>query len=401
MAGKRARPGRRPNGEGSVTRTRSGVRYRVPVGQDSAGRTVTKDFYGATEELARIKHAQWMAEHPSGPPTVNAAQPMNYFLMTWVNTVVKPGWEISTVEDTLSVIDNHIAPFIGQRPLCDVTTIVIEQWLAERMAATGRGRVLERALGILRQALGNAVRWEVIPRNPARDAKMPKFKRRKACYLTIVQAQAFLAAAEGRLDVRKPYDTARGLVHWPKIDPRLAPLYLLAVTIGPRKGELLALRWGCFDEKAGTLTIRASIDKRRRERGTKTDDSDRTIELDEIQVSALHAHRLRLQAEPHQEGWKPDGLIFPTATGTIMSPRNLDRHFKSVLAAAGLPVSIRFHDLRHSAATLMIAEGGHIVDVSSTLGHATAEVTRKIYAHSFKEGRRRAVAGVSRKLHPK
>lgn len=398
MASKR---GRRSNGEGSYTATRSGVRYRVPVGQDSAGRTVTKEFYGRDRAEAYAKYAQWMREHPQGPPTADARQSLNDLLATWTETVVRPNCAISTYEDTLSLIRHHIAPYVGRFPIADITTMQLDAWLAERYAATGHGRALERSLGIIRQALGEAVRWQILTVNAARDAKMPRFKRRKGRALTIVQAQALVAAAEGRLDLRKPHKTTRG-VHQPApIDTRLAPLYLLAVTIGPRKGELLALRWSGFDAAAQTLTITASLDKRSRERGVKTEESERTIELDEYLVAALKAHRQRMQAEPHQEGWRADGLIFPSPSGAPLNQRSLDRHFKHVLAAAGL-AAIRFHDLRHTAGSLMLAEGGYLADVSRTLGHASAEVTRKIYAHSFKEGQRRAVAGVSKKLaHPK
>lgn len=395
---KRPPPGRRRPGEGSWHTTPSGVRWRVPVGQDSAGKAILKDFYGRDEAEARAKHDAWQRAHPHGAPSSDQAQPLNDLLATWVG-MMHARYAVSTYEDTLSVIRLHIAPYIGRTPLYQLSTIAIDAWLAERYAAHGHGRVIERALHILRAALKQAVIWKLIPENPATNASMPRFRRRKARALTFVEAQALLAAANGRLDLRKPYRTRDGKIkHWPRLDARLAALYVLALTLGLRKGELLALRWGAYDERAGTLEIRASLDTKGRERAPKTEDSLRVIELDPHVQELLRRHRAAMQAEPHGEGWRPDGLMFPTERGTAMTQRNLDRHFKSVLTAAGLPETIRFHDLRHSAGSLMLAEGGSLVDVSHTLGHATPETTRRIYAHSYKEGRRRSVAGVSRRL---
>lgn len=102
-----------------------------------------------------------------------------------------------------------------------------------------------------------------------------------------------------------------------------------------------------------------------------------------------------MRGEIHDEARKPDGLVFPTEDGTPINPSNLRRHFQTVLAAAGLPLTIRLHDLRHTAASLMLARCSQLVDVSKTLGHSSTSITGDIYAHAYEEGKRKAIASVS------
>lgn len=433
---------RRRPGEGSWGTTRTGVRYRVPVGHHADGRAILKDFYGRDRAEALEKHRAWMAEHPSGPPTVDQLQPLNNLLAAYIEAAIRPpaGAE-STYRNHLGLIRRHIAPTIGQRPLVEVTLYRINEWLRELYEKTGKGRTVEQCRNIVRAALNYAVKAGTIPSNPAEHATVPEFQRRKARTLTVAQAQALLDAAGGRLDLRRPVRAKDGTLRrqTAAIETRLECLYLLAVTTGLRRGELLALRYSDIEWEQAAITIARTIDTRGKEQHrTKTEASAATIYLDELLVAALKAHRARMQAEGHGEGWKPDGLVFPTTTGQIMLPSNLNRHYKGILEAAGItdpcpvckgsgglgPMVVprargprvtqcpnceghgvltptRFHDLRHSAGSLMLAEGGTIADVSRTLRHATTAVTAKIYLHGSDEGSRKAVGGVSRRVGKK
>jgi integrase len=400
MPTKKKRTRRRP-GEGSFHKRANGsIEYRVPVG--SAQNKVIKSFYGQTEQEAKDKYEIWKAEHPNGLPTIDQRKPLNDLIAVWLQTKIKPpAGAASTYNNYNGLIKRHIVTRIGLIPVCELKLSAINDFLNERFTSTGHGRTVEKVRNILRAALAYAVQNGVIEHNPAEHATVPTFQRRKAQAFTLVQCRALVEAASGRLDVRKPYKTSRtpdsgAGKKWPPVNPRLLALYLLALVAGLRKGELLGLQWG--DLNGSQLTIRRIVDDYGKlQDRTKTEASAVTISLDDEMIAALAEHRRLMQAERHQEGWKPDGLMFPTTNGTVLMQRSLDRHFKTLLEAAGLPV-IRFHDLRHSAGTLMIESGANLPGVSKAMRHANASITAQIYLHGSDEGAMRAIAGVSRLL---
>lgn len=368
------------------------------MGETSAGKTIVKDFYGRTKSEAEQKADAYRVENPHGPPSTDRAQPLWLFLDTWLKTWVKVHNALSTYESYLALVDLYMVDTIGQRPMNTLETLMIEEWVNE-LAAMGKGRTTELALRVLHAALERAVIWKILVENPAAGVKAPKFRRRKRRALTLAQTRAFLQAAGGRLDLRKPIMRKDGKpMPQTPINPRLEPLYLVYVTLGLRRGEALALRWSDIDMESGAIEISRSLDKARREGTPKTEASIRTVYADEPLIVALKAHRAAMQSEPHQEGWKPDGLIFPSETGTTLAPRNLLRHYKTVLAAAGLPSTFTIHELRHTSGSLMLASGADLTDVSKTLGHASVAITGKVYAHSYEEGKRKAVAGAGKRM---
>jgi integrase len=144
-----------------------------------------------------------------------------------------------------------------------------------------------------------------------------------------------------------------------------------------RKGELIGLEWKTVDLERGTLRIVQG----------KTAASARTLPLSATLVSVLRRHAEQQQAERRAVGdrWQDHGMVFPSSVGTPLNPRNLTHHFKKTLKQAGLP-DIRFHDLRHTAATIMLEQGQHPKVVQMVLGHATINMTMNIYSHvSLKE----------------
>lgn len=389
---------RRSPGKGSYSKVASGWRYRVPVGEAPSGKAILKDFYGATKEEATAKAEAYRAAHPKGPPTADASQLLLDFLATWLMLVVKLHNAESTYESYLATIDLHMVDSIGQRRLCDLTTPIIQLWV-NAIAANGNGRTAEYALAILRTALNDAIAWEILERNPTSHVKIPKYTRRKIQAMTLEQAQQFLEAARGERDLRKPIMRKNGKKMSPiAINPRLATLYLLYALIGFRRGEGLALRWSDINMQTGAITITKAINKHRHETEPKNESSIRTVYADEMTLEALKNHRALMQTEKHEQGWKHDGLVFCSEKGTVLSPRNLYRHFKLVLQAAGLPSTFTLHGLRHSAASLMLAAGGKLTDVSKNLGHSSVAITGKVYSHGYEEGKREAVARSSRRL---
>jgi integrase len=158
--------------------------------------------------------------------------------------------------------------------------------------------------------------------------------------------------------------------------------------LGLRKGEILALRWEDVDLDGGLLHVRQNV-QRLPEMGLvfgppKSDKSRRTIPLPASSVRALRSHRARQAAEALSLGpaWVDSGLVFTSTVGTVIEPRNLTRLFDELIAKAGVR-RIRFHDLRHTCASLLIAQGAHPKAIQAHLGHSSIQVTMDRYGHLF------------------
>jgi integrase len=171
-------------------------------------------------------------------------------------------------------------------------------------------------------------------------------------------------------------------------DDRFAALYVLALTTGMREGELLGLRWQDLDLDRATLQVRMNVqeaDGKFIVAETKTAYSRRSIALTKKAVAALRQHRAKQDKDRMALGdaWNAKlDLVFPNRLGGIMIPDNLaKRSFKRALGKIGLPLDVRFHDLRHTAATLLLSRGVHPKVVSEMLGHADISITLRVYAH--------------------
>jgi integrase len=166
----------------------------------------------------------------------------------------------------------------------------------------------------------------------------------------------------------------------------LQPLFELALYTGLRKGELLGLRWEDLDLAGGTASIRRTL-QRTNSSGltalpTKTKSSERRIALPTPCLRSLeqHRNRQRMEREAAGTGWKDSGYVFTRPDGAPIEGSTLTRHFNILLRQARLR-RIRFHDLRHSAATLLLEQGVELVVIKELLGHAHIGVTATVYAH--------------------
>jgi integrase len=166
---------------------------------------------------------------------------------------------------------------------------------------------------------------------------------------------------------------------------RLEALYNVAVTAGLRQGELLGLRWEDMDLEAGKLQVRRTFSEARSGRifEAPKGGKGRWIRLTRKATEVLRAHRrAQLEERMRLAGlWQDQGLVFPSQVGTPLSARNLQRHFKSLLERASLPKSFRFHDLRHTCATLLLRQGVNPKFVQELLGHADVTLTLNVYSH--------------------
>ena len=180
-------------------------------------------------------------------------------------------------------------------------------------------------------------------------------------------------------------------------------LYRLALTLGMRQAEILGLSWQDVDLDAGTLRVRQTLQRIGNETHIKEPPTARswcTLALSPSLVAALTAHKDRQVFERLMVGqrWHDSGLVFASITGTALEARNLTRGFKRQLAAAALPAQFRFYDLRHAAASLLVADGLPVTLVSAMLGHALTSTTLNNYAHVLPGADRFAADAMERLL---
>lgn len=218
---------------------------------------------------------------------------------------------------------------------------------------------------VLHKALAQAVKWLMVPRNVTEAAQAPSPAPKEIRPLNKEQVGALLEAASG--------------------DP-LETLYRLAISTGMRQGELLALKWEDVELDRGLVRIRHTLT---REKGhfylgePKTKGSRRTVRLTQDVISSLNDHyRQQLEQKmKNRTSWEEHDFVFTTQTGNLLNPTNLrNRSFRPLLEKAGLP-PIRFHDLRHTTATLLLKQEVPPKHVSALLGHTTVAMTLNIYSH--------------------
>ena len=271
----------------------------------------------------------------------------------------------STYDGYRGLVNNHIVPNVGRKRLGQVAPQHLTALYTKLLESGLAPRTVQYAHAVLHRALQDAVRWNLIPRNPAALVDAPKPRGDKMQVLDIEQVAALLNAAR---------------------DTPLNALYVLAITTGMRQGELLGLRWSDIDVGSGTLHVQQQIT--RTSAGfeftePKTSRGRRAISLPALASHAL-AHHRKTQAQQRlsaKHEWRDCDLVFTNANGGPIERQNLVRRsFKPLLAAAKLP-SIRFHDLRHTAATLMLAQNTHPKIVQERLGHATISTTMDTYSH--------------------
>jgi integrase len=268
----------------------------------------------------------------------------------------------------------HLVPEIGKVALTALTPLHLQRLYAKRLASGLSPTTVRHLHATLHRAFDQALRWGLVQRNVADLVAPPRAKHFAIATLTATQASDLLEAAGGN---------------------RLHALYVMALTTGMRQGELLGLRWRDVDLDRGAVQIRGSMQATRsglQFAETKTAGSRRQVLLPARTVEALRQHRVAQSGERLRIGpaWEDNDLVFANEVGRPIAAGNLlKRSFEPLLRRAGLP-RIRFHDLRHTSATLLLEEGVHAKIVSEMLGHTRISTTMDLYSHVTPTMQRRA-----------
>jgi integrase len=269
-----------------------------------------------------------------------------------------------TYERYEQLVRVHISPALGRTKLKNVTAAHVRGLCRSKLDEGLAPRTVQYVHRTLSKALKQAMNDGLIPRNAAASVKPPQPQSEEIRPLDLGQIRAFLATVSG---------------------DRLEALYIVAITAGPRQGELLGLKWEDVDLVAGTLQIRRTLSEARSGRIFEAPKSGkgRSIRLTRRVTEALRSHRKRQLEEKLRVGslWQENGLVFPSQAGTPLGARNLVRSYKLRLERAGLSKDFRFHDLRHTCATLLLKQGVHVKFVQELLGHGDVSLTLNVYSH--------------------
>jgi integrase len=374
--------GRRGHGSGAVYKRKVGGKVvgwtaMLDLGFEG-GKRKRQAFYARTQDevqtkLDEARHAQRKGTFVAGPKITTAE-----WLERWLRDVAKPNVRPSTFRRYKDLTEQHIAPTVGRIPLERLTPADVRQLLNAKSADLAP-RTVHHIRAVLRTALHQAERDGLVTRNAAALAESPRVERQEMKAFTPEQARAFQQAIKG--------------------DPEEA-LYLVTLDAGLRQGEVLGLSWQDVDLAAGVVRVAHAL---QRVEGKlvlvepKSNTSRRAIKLGGVAAQALREHHARQVAEQDRVTWLPFGLVFTGAHGLPLDGTALTKRFQGVLKAAGLP-RMRFHDLRHSSASLLLSQHIPARVVMERLGHSTITLTMNTYSHVIAELNQEAADAIDRVL---
>jgi integrase len=347
---------RRPWGTGSVFQRKDGRWIGSVESRDGSGRRRRRYVSGPSEAVVkrRLREMEKSSTSRRGSESVGA------YLRRWLDEVAAKRLRARTLESYTQLAETWIIPPIGGIRLRDLGPDDVQRMLA---AIPRKPQTVSHARKVLSSALQHALRLELVDRNVARLVPAPRIERKDVDAWTADEARAFLKAVR---------------------DDDWYALYVLALTTGMRQGEILGLRWSDVDLKAGTVRVSQTLRQLDRYRWKpeepKTKSSRRTLSLPKVAIEALRAHPRGI------------GLVFCRPDGRPLPRAEVTRQFQEKAVAAGLR-RITFHQIRHTAAVLLLdRSGGDLRMAQSVLGHSSIQTTVDVYGGRAAVARERAAA---------
>ena len=375
--------GKRGNGEGTIYQRASDGRWLgvLQVGYGPTGRPIRKTVSAKTRSEVVQKFKDLQRTFDDGLPVPDGTMNVSQLLVRWHKDILTHQVAPSAAANYEGIARTHIIPTIGKKRLTELTTADVDRLISKKMAEGLSVSTVRRVRSVLAQALDQAVRWGWVSRNVAQLARAPKSERNEGRTLTVDEARVFLDHLKGH---------------------RLEALFALMLTTGLRRGEALGLQWTDLDTKKSVLTVRRQLQREGDGlvvRDTKTHGSRRVVNVPQPVLTLLKQLRASEMASKAQLGpaWADSGFIFTNTIGGPLDPRNLLRDFKKICKDAGLG-DWHIHELRHSAASLMLAQGVKLQVVSDVLGHSSIRMTADVYGHLLDPDRESAAAAMTEAL---
>lgn len=396
---------RRGKGEGSISQRPDGRwQVRVPLGRhEETGKRKYKYKYATTQAAAVDMLKRLSGQAVTGELRATSTPRVAAFLDDWHASNAST-WKPATVKSYRDAIDLHLKPAFGHLRIEQISPQVIQRWMTAQANEHGARRRIALARATFRSALSEAVRLDLVSRNAAAARfKVPKPKGRPIMPLEVEHAIAFLPVAR---------------------EHRLGSLYTAGLACGLRMGEACGLSWPDLDlDTTAECRVRQQLQAIRVPRAEgepkgkgkgkyrrvlvlqelKTKKSRRTLTLPAVCIEGLKEHRRRQREERMKAGakWRNEhDLVFVTATGRLLDPRNVLRTFYALQKAANITPRRRFHDLRHSNASFLIAQGVELAEISMLLGHSEIRTTIDLYGHLVKQTAAKAAGHMDTILKP-
>jgi integrase len=381
---------RRGRGEGSVFERDDGQWVgSVSLGYAESGKRKRRTVYGATKEEVIDKLDRLRGDARAGNLPDAGSLTVGHLLDRWLQSA-KSKLGVRTYEEREKTVANHVRPRLAPVKLAKLTPLHVESFYADLHNDNVGPWAVRHAANALGAALNHACRLKLIPANPAAAVPKPAEPKREMMCLTQEQTRHLLTASRGRA------------VH---------PLLAVAVGTGCRQGEILALTWEDIDLKKGTLTVRRCLSETKQGfilKEPKTAAGRRTVTLPAFARDALVEHKAAML-----KAGRVAGPVFCARTGNHLFKRNLLRAFWAAVHAANakaaelpreeaeaktIPAGLRFHDLRHTSASLLLSQGQSLRAVSQRLGHSNPALTLKVYAHCLPSDDAQLAAGLARMM---
>ncbi len=368
---------KRGQGEGTIRQRKDGLWEAMYSYRDAGGNLKRRSVYGKMQREAREKLTAALGALDRGDTPIIDRQTVAQYLDRWLADVVQPTVRAKTYHSYEQQVRNHLKPALGRHQLVKLAPQQVQALLNQKLAEGLSPRSVQYLRTILRGALGQALKWGLVTRNVAALTDPPRVERPEIHPLTPGQAERFLDAVRG---------------------DRLEALYAVALALGLRQGEALGLRWEDVDLDAGTLHVRVALQWLNGQPPhlvePKTRQSRRSLPLPPPILAQLRAHLVRQETVrlAAVERWQGEewGLVFCNTRGGPLDASHVVTYFKAHLKRASLP-DIRFHDLRHSCASLLLAQNVHPRTVMEILGHSTITLTMNTYSHVLPQAQRDAL----------
>ena len=358
---------KRANGEGNIRKRKDGRwEGRYTAGHDPVtGKQIFKNVLGKTQTEVKEKLKKALVEAGQVDFTKSGQYTVATWMDNWFENVAKIKVRPSSHQTYKGYIDNHIKPNIGKIPLEKLTTMDLQKFY-RKLLTKGRverieskdqpkglsAKTVRNINQVISSAMDLAVAQKIILTNPTNACELPKAEHKEMQTIPAEQLQAFLDEAR-----------ATGVYE----------MYYIELATGLRRGELLGLKWTDIDWKNGIIKVRrqvARVDGQIVEAPLKTKNSYRAVSISPQAIEVLREQKRKTN----------DQYVFPSPNGGPISPDSVNNMLKRVLERAGIP-KVRFHDLRHTFATIALQNGVDIKTVSGMLGHFSAGFTLDTYAH--------------------